>query len=139
MSLDIDLRYPQEPTDQEKAVALLRANGFEKQAERLSCTPDPEYIGAVFSDNYTHNANKMASEAGIYEVVWRPDEVGITHAKQIVEKLEAGIKLMRDEPERFIALQPENGWGSYDSFLPWLERYLKACKAHPEALVSADR
>ena len=30
--------------------------------------------------NITHNLNKMASELGVYEHLWRPDEIGVTKA-----------------------------------------------------------
>lgn len=93
----------------------------------------------VFDANYTHNCSTMAQEAGIYQHVWRPDEIGITQAGQLIAPLAAGIALMKAEPERFKALNPENGWGSYDTFLPWLERYLDACRENPDALVEVSR
>jgi hypothetical protein len=46
---------------------------------------------------------------------------------------------MKCEPQRFIALNPENGWGSYSDFLPWIERYIMACEEFPEAEVSVWR
>lgn len=47
--------------------------------------------------------------------------------------------VMKEYPDRFTKLNPENGWGSYETFLPWLERYLEACQQHPEALVTVWR
>lgn len=46
---------------------------------------------------------------------------------------------MEDEPKRFIALNPENGWGSYDTFLLWLRDYLAACIENPKATIYASR
>jgi hypothetical protein len=46
---------------------------------------------------------------------------------------------MKADPNRFISLNPPNGWGSYDTFLPWLETYLAACEEHPDATVRASR
>lgn len=92
-----------------------------------------------FHANITHNLNLMAVEAGIYDCVWTPDEHGITKAGQVVDPLEAGIALMKSDPARFMRLNANNGWGTYDNFLPWLERYLTACKANPEASVSVSR
>lgn len=43
----------------------------------------------LYEANITHNLNKMAAEAGIYECLWRPDEHGITHARQIIDPDEA--------------------------------------------------
>lgn len=93
----------------------------------------------IFDANVTHNLNRMADEAGIYEHLWRPDEIGITKAVQLIEPLRKGIELMKAEPERFRKLNPENGWGSYDGFVPWLERYLQACIENPDAGVRVSR
>jgi len=87
----------------------------------------------VFTANYTHNCNVMASEAGIYKHLWRPDELGITKAHELIEPLTQGLLLMRRDPERFEALNPENGWGSYMSFVPWVQGYLNACIEYPDA------
>ena len=93
----------------------------------------------VFDANITHNLNRMASEAGIYEALWRPEEIGITKASQLIEILERGVALMRSDPERFRAFNPKNGWGSYDVFIPWIEKYLAACRENPDATVRASR
>lgn len=93
----------------------------------------------VFWANYTHNCGPMASEAGVYECVWRPDEIGITKAGQLIEPLMSGIAAMKADPERFKKLDPPNKWGSYDTFLPWLEKYLSACQENPEADVGVSR
>lgn len=93
----------------------------------------------IYAANYTHNVVAMASQAGLYEVVWRPDEHGYTHARDIIPILRSGIKAMKADPDRFKALNPENGWGSYDSFMPWLERYLEACEGNPEARIEVSR
>ena len=45
----------------------------------------------VYSRNITHNLNKMAEAAGIYTVLWRPDENGITKAHQCIEPLRTGL------------------------------------------------
>lgn len=100
--------------------------------------PEPACY-TVYEANYTHNCNVMAREAGIYGVLWRPEENGIETAGQLIAPLRAGIKIMEDEPARFIALNPSNGWGSYDTFLPWVRDYLQACIAAPKATVSVSR
>lgn len=93
----------------------------------------------VYSANVTHNLNRMADEAGIYDCLWRPDENGITKAKQLIDPLRAGLNLMKSQPERFKKHNPANGWGSYDMFVPWLERYLAACEQWPDATVRVSR
>lgn len=93
----------------------------------------------VYSDNITHNLNRMAGEAGIYECLWRPDEHGITHARQIVEPLAAGLALLVTGKARFEAFNAENGWGLWENFVPWCANYLQACRDNPDALVTVSR
>jgi len=92
-----------------------------------------------YSANITHNLGKMAIAAGIYEALWRPEKIGITKASQLIEPLTKGIKLMKDDPKRFEKMNPENGWGTYSGFVPWVERYLNACKEYPEADIMVSR
>lgn len=93
----------------------------------------------VYTRNITHNLNKMAMEAGIYECLWRPDEHGITHAMQIVEQLQDGVTRLATEKARFEAFNAENGWGKWEHFLPFCADYLQACKDYPDATVRACR
>lgn len=93
----------------------------------------------VFHANITHNLGMMASAAGIYQYVWRPEEIGITQARQLIEPLEKGLSLLKREPDTFKKLNPENGWGTYDGFLPWIQRYIDACIEYPDAAVSVCR
>jgi hypothetical protein len=81
----------------------------------------------------------MASEAGIYVHLWRPEEINIKLAGELIEPLRAGIELMESDPERFKAFNPPNGWGSYQRFVPWLRSYLRACEANPDAEISVSR
>jgi len=92
-----------------------------------------------FRANITHNLGGMAEEAGIYKVVWRPEENGIEKAEQLIGPLKVAIAKMGAEPERFKAFDSSNGWGLYDHFLLWLERYLGACREYPSAAVRASR
>ena len=93
----------------------------------------------VFEDNITHNLGEMALRAGIYEVCWRPEEIGITKAKDIIHILEKGLADLKSRPEYFRQFDSPNGWGLYDNFVPWVERYLEACKNHPEATIEVSR
>jgi hypothetical protein len=102
----------------------------------VSLTLDGE---EVFSANVTHNLTSMADEAGVYEACWRPEEIGVATAAQLAPPLREGILKMIDDPGRFEAFDPANGWGSYENFLPWLIAYHRACKRYPEAVVRASR
>jgi len=93
----------------------------------------------VYSANITHNLNKMAEAAGIYKACWRPEEIGITKAAQLIPILREGLAKMRDDPERFRAHNSPNGWGTYDNFVRWIGRYLAACEENPDAEVRVSR
>lgn len=121
MSLDVSLYGP--PEDQE-----CRECGHVRPV--MSC---------VFEANITHNLTKMADEAGIYQHVWRPEELGIATAKSLIEPLRQGIARMKSDPEHFRKLDSPNGWGRYEHFVPWLEQYLEACEQNPDAEISVSR
>jgi hypothetical protein len=93
----------------------------------------------LFSANITHNLCQMADEAGIYRCLWRPDENGIRVGSEMVVFLEAGIALLRAEPERFKKFNPENGWGDYHGLVRFAEIVLAACREHPTATVRVWR
>jgi hypothetical protein len=93
----------------------------------------------IFSSNITHNLNRMADEAGIYEACWRPDEINISTAGQLIEPLSKGLELLKSDPERFEKFNASNGWGTYEYFVPWVEEYLEACKENPDAQVQVSR
>lgn len=94
---------------------------------------------AVYSANVTHNLGAMAAAAGIYMHLWRPDEIGVTKARELIEPLRAGLALLKSDPRKFETLNAPNGWGKYVDFVPWVEEYLRACEAAPDAAVRVSR
>lgn len=93
----------------------------------------------VHEQNITHNLTAMASEAGIYKCVWRPDENGVEYAWQLTEPLTEAIADMKARPEHYEQFNAPNGWGLYKHFLHWLEKLLSACKEWPEARIEVCR
>ena len=93
----------------------------------------------VYWRNVTHNLVPMAQEAGIYRHLWRPDEIEVTKAAQLIEPLRNGLALLQRDPARFKLLNPENGWGSYEGLVEFVDDYLKACIANPDADVRVSR
>ncbi len=93
----------------------------------------------VFSANITHNLNEMADKAGIYQACWRPEEIGAKYAYDIIPLLEKGLEDLKARPEYFEQFNASNGWGLYKDFVPWVERYLAACKENPNAKISVSR
>lgn len=112
----------------------------------------------VYWANITHNLGTMANEAGIYEALWRPyrlkpnydttmdydaerkfESENPSTAKEIIEILEKGLAYLKARPEHFKKFNASNGWGLYEHFVPFVERYLEACKENPEAEIICSR
>jgi hypothetical protein len=93
----------------------------------------------AYEANITHNLGKMAREAGLYEPLWRPDEIGIEKAAQLVEPLRTGLTTLLSDREHFEQFNPENGWGDYDVLVQFTAGYLAACESWPEAHVEVSR
>jgi hypothetical protein len=151
MSLDVYLTRPGTHGDARPVDRIfIRENGATREVTREEW--DQRFPGAepvtvanedardeVYSRNITHNLNTMAGEAGIYKHLWRPDEIGVTKARELIEPLRTGLALMRADPERFRKHNPENGWGDYDGLVAFVADYLAACEEHPDADVRVWR
>ena len=113
----------------------------------------------VYSANITHNLGEMADKAGIYEALWRPhrlredyvvaegdhdaeyefeDNVTIV-ASEIIPILEKGLADLKSRPDYFKEFDSPNGWGLYIHFVPFVEKYLEACREYPESIVETSR
>ena len=147
MSLDVSL-ISKTPITKKGTGVFVRENGKNKEltiAEVRKKYPNAiveenEFeTECVFNANITHNLNKMADEAGIYEACWRPEEIGATKASDIIPILEKGFEDMKARPEHYKQFDSPNGFGLYIHFLPWVESYLNACREYPDAIIEVSR
>ena len=53
--------------------------------------------------------------------------------------LTKGICIMISKRKSLLRYEPENGWGSYDSFLKFLIEYKEACEDNPGCVIEASR
>ena len=152
MSLDVYLELDNPPTSPTGGSGIyVRRNGqtvemSREEWDRAFPGQEPVVLSAeygvdctVYEANITHNLGKMASAAGIYEALWRPEEIGITKAQYLITPLMFGLQRLRDNPEGFKVHNPQNGWGDYDGLVGFVARYLDACKKYPEAMVRVSR
>jgi hypothetical protein len=93
----------------------------------------------VYTDNITHNLGKMAQEAGVYYPLWRPEEIGLTKAGELVPFLRAGLHILKAKPEEFRVFDAPNGWGRHEHLVAFLEAYLSACESHPDGDLEVSR
>jgi len=100
---------------------------------------ESDYKETLYEANITHNLGEMASQAGIYEALWRPEEIGCFKAKDIVLLLEMGLISLKNKPEHYKKFNSPNGWGLYKHFVPFVEKYLEACKENPNSIIEVSR
>lgn len=100
---------------------------------------DFKLVNEVFDTNITHNLNIMATEAGIYDCLWRPEEFGYYYARDIIEPLMLGLEKLKNNREYYEQFNSPNGWGIYEHFVPFVEEILKMCRCFPDAIIQVDR
>jgi hypothetical protein len=86
--------------------------------------------------NITHNLGEMAEQAEIYDAMWGAD--GAT-ARDLIPALRLGLFRLKDNPEYYRLFNPPNGWGSNETLMDFVERYLSMCENHPEATIRVSR
>ena len=149
MSLDVTL-VSEEKVEQKSSGIFIRENGQTKEISREEWNkrfPNREPVvvlsrpetNEVYSSNITHNLGKMASEAGIYQHLWRPEELGITKAKELIEPLKEGLKKLKDNPKHYEQFNASNGWGKYEDLVNFTENYLNACIEYPDDKIEVSR
>ena len=97
----------------------------------------------VWHENITHNMNKMAhqvpvGEHTLYEYLWRPDEIGITHiTREYAIAVFNGLMFLKEHKEDLLpfepSIDPKTGtrWGSYDLLVDF-------CASLVDAIMSID-
>lgn len=51
--------------------------------------------------------------------------------------LASAAERLRSEPDKYRAMNPENGWGTYEGAVKYLETFAQVCAEHPEAKIGA--
>lgn len=67
------------------------------------------------------------------------EEIPINKAGDLIPMLRDGLARLRERPEHFKRLNPDNGWGNYDGLVAFTERYLEACQECPGATIRVSR
>jgi len=150
MSLDVYLELEGATVLHTEPRIFVRVNGSTREMTReewderwpdrepVTMTPDVT-TNEVYAANITHNLARMADKAGLYEYLWRPDELGVTKARELIAPLQAGLIVLGKYPGTFKALNPPNGWGTYEGLIRFVAGYLQACIEWPDATVRVWR
>ncbi len=88
--------------------------------------------GITEGRNYTSNVGPMLRMA--WDGGGMADLDGKT-AVEVSRLLDFAIDAMQSDPDRFDALNPENGWGNRATCVQWLTELRGDCERFPEARV----
>lgn len=96
----------------------------------------------LFSQNYTHNCNVMANTAlrAVAKRTGMPEPIEswwkLLHGMNGTDGylfLLGIVTIMKTNPEPYIAMNPDNKWGSYETFLETLENMMEVSFKYPSA------
>ena len=113
----------------------------------------------LYWSNITHNLWDMADKAWIYEALWRPhrliewynipekdydaeyefEKQQNIKASFIIPYLEKWLKDLKKRQKHYEKFNSPNWWGTYEHFVPWIEKYLEACKEFPDSIIWISR
>jgi len=103
---------------------------------------------SVYSGNITHNLGKMAEQVkvsymagtvSLYTILWRPEELQFTKAREIADLLDEAWNILLADPTHFMQWDPPNGWGSYEGLCNFVYEYRNACWDNPDAELRVSR
>lgn len=152
MSLDVYIKY-------KKPKKVLMKKGINSMACGSTVAiynKDTEIEETEWHANITHNMGEMAQHvptyytidgevygSSLYYIIWRPEEIGsgniCNNTDVVAQGITHGISYMMEHREELLLYNPDNGWGSYDAFLPWLMDYWKACVENPNCIIETSR
>lgn len=81
----------------------------------------------------------MAKAAGLYHCLWRPDEIEISKAHQLIEWLQSGLIRLVLYKRMFKKYNPPNGFGTWEILVSFVADYLQACRDYPDANITVSR
>lgn len=146
MSLDVTIKYKQPKTvDYNKthtacgSTMMLVKGDYEEDVSSWSSNITGNMVAMAehIPTFYTEHGAKR--ELTLYEAVWRPDERKIANTDIVGECIRNGLIYMVMHRKELKQFNPENGWGSYDSFFSWLQMYSWQCEENPDCEIEVWR
>lgn len=87
----------------------------------------------IFTHKVSMELLELACHSGLYDAVWRPDNIGATIAEHIIAPLTEGLIELTSNPQLYMLYAPSSDM--YRTFLKHISLYLKACMANPNAKI----
>lgn len=94
----------------------------------------PEVLREYDNINYTYNVSPMFYDIDTFgkEGIRILDGMRCRDARPLISK---SWQAMMENPKKYKAMNPENGWGNYDGALKLLEKLTLWCINAPEATI----
>jgi len=118
-------------------VAKLLINGKKKIIGSFKNKIDAAkaYDDFIIKNNLYHSQNFHEND----NIIDDKDYKKIIIAADLIEPLRQGLHELKSRPEHFKQFNPDNGWGTYEGLVEFVDNYLNACYEYPEADVEVDR
>lgn len=84
--------------------------------------------------NMTSNVGPMYHAAGGLQI----GDLDKKTAVEVLDKVRPAYAYMLTHPDEMRALEPENGWGTYEDALKFLREIIATCLDHPECFVEVS-
>ncbi|MFJ5625436.1 hypothetical protein ACIQD3_22665 [Peribacillus loiseleuriae] len=81
--------------------------------------------------NYTYNVSKMYRVAMGISL----SELDGQKATDVIPMIRKGVDEMLANPEKYRAMNPPNGWGSYEGALDYIQKLLHECEKNPDSII----
>lgn len=81
--------------------------------------------------NYTYNVSPMYVDALGYSL----GDLDGKMSGNVIEELSLGIEKMKQNPKKYIDMNPSNGWGDYEGALQFLVNIYEKCKNHLKCII----
>ena len=94
------------------------------------------YLDNNFGFNITHNLIPMWQKAGCYEALYLSEG---KLAINILPSIESAICDMALNRKSYKAMDDENGWGTYEQALEFLQCVYELCTKHPTAIIEISK
>lgn len=88
------------------------------------------YVGPEWINHTSNTAAMIKEVCGSYPSAWNG-----MRCSELLPVLTAGCKELRAYSQKYRQFEPENGWGTVETTLEFLDAIRKACEEYPTAVL----
>ena len=139
MGLDVEIKF-KEPRQSNYFLEHPYIYSHLTEGDKANFTEESRW-----SANITHNLGEMADhvpvgDTTLYKACWRPEEIGIKTAGELLPLIVEGLHYMIDHRKELEQYNSPNGWGSYNGFMKFLLNYKEALEDNgPDCEIEVSR